>query len=110
MDENLEDVTTNLAVVSLSDDKKRKDKYGPEQIRHFIAILQEEGGSISVATKICMILIFTTPMADIVPRMIRDTSQVDGVATMAEVLFADLPVKGLHFDIECNLIQEDVIT
>lgn len=69
MNENFEEITTNLAVVSLSDDKKRKDKYGPEQIRRFIEILQEEGVSIPVATKICMILIFTTPMAEIVPRM-----------------------------------------
>ncbi|CAO3670984.1 unnamed protein product, partial [Rhizopus stolonifer] len=64
MDENLEEITTNLAVVSLSD-----DKYGPEQIRRFIEILQEEGVSIPVVTNICMILIFTTPMAEIVPRM-----------------------------------------
>lgn len=109
MDENLEEITTNLAVVSLSDDKKRKDKYRPEQIRRFIEILQEEGVSIPVATKICMILIFTTPMAEIVLRMMCDTARVDGVVTMAEVSFAELPVKGLHFDIECNLIQEDVI-
>lgn len=49
-------------------------------------------------------------MAEIVPRMMWDTARVDGVVTMAEVPFADLPVKGLYFDIECNLIQEDVIT
>ena len=52
-----------------------------------------------VATKICVIMIFTTPMADIVPRMTWDTARVDSVVTMAEVPSVDLHVKDLHFDI-----------
>ncbi|CEG82182.1 hypothetical protein RMATCC62417_16292 [Rhizopus microsporus] len=52
MDKKLEEITTNLVVISLSDDKKRKEKYGSEQIRCFIENLQEEGVSIPIATKI----------------------------------------------------------
>ncbi|CEG83375.1 hypothetical protein RMATCC62417_17304 [Rhizopus microsporus] len=56
MDENLEEITTELSIVTISDDKKKKkNKYGPEQIRRFIEILQEEGVSVPVAAKRCMI-------------------------------------------------------
>ncbi|KAG1176101.1 hypothetical protein G6F70_000065 [Rhizopus microsporus] len=43
MEKNLEEITTELSVVTISEDKKKKNKYGPEQIRRFIEILQEEG-------------------------------------------------------------------
>ncbi|KAG0782662.1 hypothetical protein G6F16_006659 [Rhizopus arrhizus] len=55
MEENLEEITTELSVVTISEDKKKKNKYGPEQIRRFIEILQEEGVSVPVAAKRCMI-------------------------------------------------------
>lgn len=66
MDQNLEEITTNLAVVPLLADKKRKDKYGPEQIRFFIKDF-EEGVSILVATSICMILKWITPWQTLSP-------------------------------------------
>ncbi|KAG1455015.1 hypothetical protein G6F56_007175 [Rhizopus delemar] len=50
-DEILEEITTELSIVTISDDKKMKNKYGPEQIRCFIEVLQEEGVSVPVAAE-----------------------------------------------------------
>ncbi|KAG1443494.1 hypothetical protein G6F56_010654 [Rhizopus delemar] len=54
-DENLKEITTELSIVAISDDKKKKNKYGPEQIRCFVEILQEESVSVPVAVKRRMI-------------------------------------------------------
>lgn len=48
---NLEEITNELSVISLSEDKKKKNKYDPEQIHCFIEILQEEGVPVPVAAK-----------------------------------------------------------
>lgn len=42
-------------MVTISEDKKKKNKYGPEKIRRFIGILQKEEVSVPVSAKRCMI-------------------------------------------------------
>jgi hypothetical protein len=39
MVENLEEITTGLYTITVSEDKKKKNKYGLEQIHRFIEIL-----------------------------------------------------------------------
>lgn len=54
-EENIEYITTELGSIHIANDKRKKNKYGAENIRRFIEILQEEGVSVPVAAKRCMI-------------------------------------------------------
>ncbi|CEP10407.1 hypothetical protein, partial, partial [Parasitella parasitica] len=51
----MEDITTYFNAISITDNSKKKNKYGPEQIRAFIELIQEEGLSVPKAAKQCMI-------------------------------------------------------
>lgn len=54
MEETVETITNERATVFIRDTAK-KNKYGPEQILKFIDLIQEEGISISMAAKQCLI-------------------------------------------------------
>lgn len=47
MEKNLEEITTGLYTINISEDKKKKNKYGLEQIHRFIESLWEEFGTSS---------------------------------------------------------------
>ncbi|KAG1441719.1 hypothetical protein G6F56_011357 [Rhizopus delemar] len=51
----MEVITTDFSAISITDNSKKKNKYGPEQIRAFIELIQEEGLSVPKAAKQCMI-------------------------------------------------------
>ncbi|PHZ12518.1 uncharacterized protein RHIMIDRAFT_313304 [Rhizopus microsporus ATCC 52813] len=51
----MEEITTDFNAISITDNSKKKNKYGPEQIRAFIELIQEEGLSVPKAAKQCMI-------------------------------------------------------
>ncbi|KAG1455157.1 hypothetical protein G6F56_007133 [Rhizopus delemar] len=51
----IEGITADLSSISIIDDKKMKNKYGPEQIRLFIEFIQEEGFTVSKAAARCLI-------------------------------------------------------
>lgn len=41
--ENLDKITIELRLVTISEDKKKKNRYGPEQIRRFIEVCRKKG-------------------------------------------------------------------
>ncbi|KAG1470299.1 hypothetical protein G6F56_002763 [Rhizopus delemar] len=51
----MEEITTDFNEISITDNSKKKNKYGPEQIRVFIELIQEERLSVPKAAKQCMI-------------------------------------------------------
>ncbi|KAI9487539.1 MAG: hypothetical protein EXX96DRAFT_83261 [Benjaminiella poitrasii] len=51
----VEKITTDLNAFCIEYNGKKKSKYGPEQIRAFIGLIQEEGLSILEAVNQCMI-------------------------------------------------------
>ncbi|CEP18100.1 hypothetical protein [Parasitella parasitica] len=51
----MEDITTYFNAISITDNSKKKNKYGLEQIRAFIELIQEEGLSVPKDAKQCMI-------------------------------------------------------
>lgn len=51
----IDSITRDIQTVSIVDDSKKIKKYGPDQIRRFIQIMQEEGLSIPKAATRCMI-------------------------------------------------------
>ncbi|KAI8877528.1 hypothetical protein K501DRAFT_130034, partial [Backusella circina FSU 941] len=54
---SVEEITTDFSTINIADDSKRKkNKYGFEQIRLFIELIQEEGLSVPKAAERCMIL------------------------------------------------------
>lgn len=51
----IEEITADLSSISIINDKKKKNKYGPEQIRLFIDLIQEEGLTVPKAAARCLI-------------------------------------------------------
>ena len=51
----MEEITTDFNAISITENSKKKNKYGPEQVRVFIDLIQEEGLSVPKAAKQCMI-------------------------------------------------------